>query len=59
MISSHILNLPNLILDSGSCGEKWMEKQLGSSDFGIEEKKYGEGFETKYVMGSSNAPANE
>ena len=36
-----------------------MEKQLGSSDFGIEEKKYGEGFETKYVMGSSNAPANE
>ncbi|KAA0049135.1 chaperone protein dnaJ 20 [Cucumis melo var. makuwa] len=53
------LVLPTILYGRRSCGEKWMEKQLGSSDFGIEEKKYGEGFETKYVMGSSNAPANE
>lgn len=36
-----------------------MEKLLAGSDLRIEEKKHGQGFETKYVMGSSNAPANE
>ena len=36
-----------------------MEELLAVSDIRIEEKKHEQGFESKYVLGSSNAPANE